>query len=156
MISKVTNEQLQQLTEQWSKDYFHQVFSHRVYFNRRLQTTGGRYHLSDHHIDINPKMIDEFDLDNLRGVVLHELCHYHLHLSGQDYHHRSPEFKLLLHQVGGARYAPATVSVNTRQSKKIIYQCLKCHATIIRKRHFNTSRYVCSRCGGHFKLISTS
>ena len=50
-------------------------------------------------------MYTEFDLHNLRQVVLHELCHYHLHLLGMDYHHRSREFKALLTQVGGSRYA---------------------------------------------------
>ena len=51
-------------------------------------------------------MYEEFDLANLRGVVLHELCHYHLHLAGHDCHHTS-EFKTLLKRVGGLRYAPA-------------------------------------------------
>ncbi|WP_137597891.1 SprT family protein [Paucilactobacillus kaifaensis] len=153
----MTNEQLQNLTKQWSEEYFHQPFKHETYFNARLKTTGGRYHLKDHHIDINPKMIDDFDLKNLRQVVLHELCHYHLHLSGQDYHHRSREFKVLLQQVGGARYAPLVPnSLAPRQNKKIVYQCTNCYSRIIRKRHFNTTRFVCARCGGHFELISAS
>lgn len=104
----MTNAELQQLTEQWSKEYFGREFTHKVFFNKRLKTTGGRYHLSDHHININPLMYTEFDLHNLRQVVLHELCHYHLHLLGMDYHHRSREFKALLTQVGGSRYAPPT------------------------------------------------
>lgn len=151
----MTDEQLENLTKQWSQKYFHQPFMHQVYFNARLQTTGGRYHLKDHHIDINPKMIDDFDLDNLRQVVLHELCHYHLHLSGHDYHHRSREFKVLLWQVGGARYAPASnIGVGKKQTRKIVYQCMHCGTNITRKRHFDITRFVCAHCGGHFKLIS--
>lgn len=153
----MTDEQLQNLTNEWSEKYFHRSFMHQVYFNVRLQTTGGRYHLQDHHIDINPKMIDNFDLNNLRQVVLHELCHYHLHLNGQDYHHRSPEFKILLQQVGGARYAPPiTNGMSTIKNKKIVYQCTQCRTRITRKRHFDTTRYVCAHCGGHFKLIAVN
>lgn len=104
----MTNEQLQKLTEQLSQQCFHQPFRHRAVFNRRLRTTGGRYHLGDHHIDINPLMLEEFDEENLKRVILHELCHYHLHLAGRGYRHRDRDFKQLLQAVGGSRYAPAT------------------------------------------------
>lgn len=82
----MTDEELQRLTQIWSLQAFQRPFKHQIWFNRRLKTTGGRYHLKDHHIDINPLMYESFDLANLRGVVLHELCHYHLHLAGHDCH----------------------------------------------------------------------
>ncbi|MBD5806492.1 SprT family protein [Limosilactobacillus walteri] len=148
----MNNERLQQLTEQWSQEYFGRPFTHRVFFNRRLTTTGGRYHLNDHHIDINPLMYTEFDLVNLRSVVLHELCHYHLHLLGRDYHHRSKDFKQLLAQVGGSRYAPATSKRRVNAKRKWRYQCTGCGVEIARQRRFNTNRYVCRRCGHHFIL----
>lgn len=148
----MTDEKLQQLTEQWSRQYFHRPFQHRIFFNSRLRTTGGRYHLGDHHIDINPLMLAEFDEDNLRRVVLHELCHYHLHLMGQDYHHRSPAFRHLLAQVGGSRYAPPT-SKARRTTTFWLYQCRGCGVVVRRRRRFNVNRYVCRRCGHHFKLI---
>lgn len=147
----MTNEELQRLTEKWSLEYFGRPFQHRVIFNKRLKTTGGRYHLQDHHIDINPLMYTEFDLDNLRRVVLHELCHYHLHLLGMDYHHRSHAFRTLLAQVGGSRYAPPT-SKRQPRTAKWLYQCTGCGVVIARQRRFNTRRYVCRRCGHHFKL----
>lgn len=149
----MTNEELQQLTEQWSLQFFHQPFRHRIVFNSRLRTTGGRYHLSDHHIDINPLMLTEFDIDNLRRVVLHELCHYHPHLSGADYHHRSPAFRHLLAQVGGSRYAPATSKARRQTTACWLYQCTGCGAYVQRRRRFNTQRYICRRCGHRFKLI---
>ncbi|WP_373842057.1 SprT family protein [Limosilactobacillus sp.] len=149
----MTNQELQTLTEKWSLKYFQRPFRHRIFFNRRLKTTGGRYHLSDHHIDINPLMLTEFDEDNLRRVVLHELCHYHLHLTGQDYHHRSLAFRRLLAAVGGSRYAPPTSKVRHRQVKWL-YQCQGCGVLVPRQRRFNTRRYVCRRCGGRFKLIN--
>ena len=95
------NQQLQKLTEKWSMESFHRPFEHQIFFNSRLRTTGGRYHLNDHHIDINPLMYTEFDLANLRRVVLHELCHYHLHLTSREYRHQSADFRQLLAKVGG-------------------------------------------------------
>ncbi|MDO4903408.1 MAG: SprT family protein [Limosilactobacillus sp.] len=148
----MTNEQLQSLVEKWSLEYFHRPFLHQAYFNKRLRTTGGRYHLNDVHIDINPLMYTEFDLDNLKKVVLHELCHYHLHQTGHDFHHRSQEFKKLLAQVGGSRYAPATSKREKTKKIRWIYQCSGCGVIVARQRRFNTSRYVCRRCGKHFLL----
>lgn len=147
----MTNEELQRLTEKWSLECFSRSFDHQIVFNNRLRTTGGRYHLMDHHIDINPLMYTEFDLNNLRRVVLHELCHYHLHLMGMDYHHRSRAFRTLLTRVGGARYAPPT---SNRQGRKTrwLYQCTGCGIIIARQRRFNPRHYVCRRCGSYFKL----
>lgn len=148
----MTNQELQSLTEKWSLEYFQRPFVHQIYFNARLKTTGGRYHLNDHHIDINPLMLTEFDEANLKAVVLHELCHYHLHLTGGDYRHRSRDFRQLLAAVGGSRYAPPT---SKRQIHHHVwyYQCTGCGVVIARKRRFNVRRYVCRRCGHHFKLI---
>lgn len=98
----MTNQELQNLVERWSQESFGRPFLHQAVFNRRLKTTGGRYHLGDHHIDINPLMLEEYDLATLKQVVLHELCHYHLHLTGQGFGHRDRDFKALLMQVGGA------------------------------------------------------
>lgn len=150
----MTDQELQELTEKWSRQYFNRPFMHRIFFNRRLRTTGGRYHLDDHHIDINPLMYTEFDLANLKKVVLHELCHYHLHLTGRDYRHRSHEFRRLLKQVGGSRYAPPTSRARARQTKRWCYQCTGCGAVVWRVRRFNTQRYICRRCGSRFKLIN--
>lgn len=147
---KMSDEELQQLTEKWSQQAFERPFKHRIWFNWRLKTTGGRYHLKDHHIDINPLMYEEFDLATLRGVVLHELCHYHLHLAGHDCHHTS-EFKALLNQVGGLRYAPVTSQKKTRF--KWVYQCRGCGIKIGRMRRFNVQRFVCRRCNSRFKLL---
>lgn len=147
----MNNAELQALTEKWSRQLFGRPFLHQIYFNKRLKTTGGRYHLADHHIDINPLMYTEYDLKNLKQVVLHELCHYHLHLLGEDYHHQSTEFRSLLSRVGGARYAPPTSK--QRQSKvKWYYQCTGCGILISRQRRFNINRYVCRRCGSKFEL----
>lgn len=45
--------ELQNLVEEISLKYFDRPFKHRVKINRRMTTTGGRYHLDDHHLEIN-------------------------------------------------------------------------------------------------------
>ncbi|PTI04092.1 SprT family protein, partial [Staphylococcus xylosus] len=40
------NNDLQHLTEEISTTYFDRRFEHKVYFNKRLKTTGGRYLLN--------------------------------------------------------------------------------------------------------------
>lgn len=143
----MTDEELLNLTCHLSLEKFGRPFEHQVYFNQRLKTTGGRYHLADHHIDINPRMVAAGP-QVLSGVILHELCHYHLHLTGQDYHHRSAAFRHLLKEVGGSRFAPA-VPLNHDWE----YQCQTCGVKLIRQRRFNVRRYHCAHCGGRFVLL---
>lgn len=150
----MTDEELQAFVSQLSLTYFGRPFQHRAYFNRRLKTTGGRYHLASHNIDINPLMLSEYDLATLKGVVLHELCHYHLHLTGRGFQHRDRDFKALLKQVGGSRYAPVTKSHRVSHYRHY-YQCQGCGAVIIRRRRFNPRRYHCARCGGRFRLTKS-
>jgi len=148
----MTDGQLQQLVKEISNNDFHQPFCHRAYFNARLRTTGGRYQLESHNIDINPKMLTDFDEQTLIGVIKHELCHYHLHLSGSGYRHRDADFKRLLAQVGGSRYAP-TPKQRTQVKTRYIYQCQRCGLVYHRKRRLDTTRYTCGRCRGHIKLV---
>lgn len=44
--------ELQALAEQISEQYFGRPFKHRAIFNARLRTTGGRYMLQTHHIEV--------------------------------------------------------------------------------------------------------
>lgn len=146
----MTNQDLQTLVETISLKYFAKPFRHQAVFNARLKTTGGRYHLNDHHIDINPKMLTDFGRETLIGVIKHELVHYHLHLAGQSGQHKTRAFKQLLKAVGGLRYAP---KAQTSQ-KSLLYECENCGTKYQRKRHINTAKYVCGRCHGKLKLIS--
>lgn len=148
----MTDLELQRLTEKWSKEVFGRPFRHSIVFNARLKTTGGRYHLTDHHIDINPLMLTEYNQEVLKGIVLHELCHYHLHLTGRGYRHRDRDFRRLLARVGGRRFAPPTSKGQGTVSHR--YQCQGCGQLVVRKRRFNLSRYRCRRCGGIFREIS--
>ena len=46
----MTDQALQTLVEKISIVFFQKPFLHQATFNRRLKTTGGRYHLASHHL----------------------------------------------------------------------------------------------------------
>ena len=85
MSRTMTNEELQRLVEDISWEYFKRKFEHEASFNPRLRTTGGRYLLSSHNIEINKTYYEMMGLDELIGIIKHELCHYHLHLLNYEY-----------------------------------------------------------------------
>lgn len=51
----MNNDKLQRMVENLSEEKFGRTFRHCAYFNKRLRTTGGRYLLKSHDIEINPK-----------------------------------------------------------------------------------------------------
>lgn len=147
----LTQTQLQQMVEEISLDSFSRPFVHQATFNRRLKTTGGRYHLNDHHIDFNEQLFFTSDITVITGIIKHELCHYHLHLTNRGYRHRDADFKKLLKKTGGARYAPSTAP------KKIeCYRCQSCGKVISRQRKINTEKFRCGHCRGKLVWIETN
>ena len=149
----MNNQELQMLVENISLQTFHLPFRHQAYFNTRLRTTGGRYHLQDHDIDINPRVYRLYGRQELIGVIKHELCHYHLHLLGKGYQHRDQDFKSWLEASGATRYVKDLRSSREKQrlAPKYVYICQKCGKTYLRKRRINTARYVCGECGGKLR-----
>lgn len=144
----MTELELQQLVEHLSLQYFNRPFLHRATFNARLKTTGGRYHLTTSNIDFNYKVYEKFGLDEMIGVIKHELCHYHLHRMGLGYKHKDKDFKQLLKKVGGSRYVQ-----NMDDNNKRKYICMACHQLYYRKRKINIEKYRCGKCLG--KLIES-
>ena len=134
--------ELQQLTQEISRSSFHREFTHKITYNRRLRSSGGRYLLQTGNIEMNPLVEQELGLEALIGVIKHELCHYHLHQTGGGYRHRDADFKRLLHQVGGSRF------VERMKEPNFIYECTACHHRYPRMRKMNTNRYVCGKCRG--------
>ena len=139
--------ELQQLTMEISRTSFHREFTHKITYNRRLRSSGGRYLLKTGNIEINPLVEQELGLEALVGVIKHELCHYHLHQTGGGYRHRDADFKRLLHQVGGSRF------VERMKEPNFIYECTACHHRYPRMRKMNTNRYVCGKCRGKLILL---
>ena len=151
----VINEELQQLTEKLSAEHFQKPFCHKAVFNHRLRTTGGRYMLQSHHIEINPKSYEYFGLEELIGIIKHELCHYHLHLEGKGYQHRDMDFKRLTARTGAPRFCRLIEDARRHPRYVHIYQCHSCREKVKRKRRFDTDKYVCRWCRGRFKKIKS-
>lgn len=145
----MTDSELQELVEEISVQFFGRPFLHRAFFNARLKTTGGRYHLGSHDIDFNPLVWQKYGMEELVKVIKHELCHYHLHLAGKGYQHRDKDFKELLAATGGSRFVRPLVEPKASSFHQ--YKCSRCETLILRKRRINTARYVCGKCQG--KLI---
>lgn len=151
----ITDSMIQNLTEELSLQFFKRPFLHRAYINKRLRTTGGRYMLKSHDIQVNEQYILEYGEEELIGIIKHELCHYHLHLEGKGYKHGDFDFKKLLKETGSPRFCRA-LPIKAESSKKrqtIRYQCLNCRAIYERRRRMNTARYACGFCRGKIKEI---
>lgn len=145
---------LQCWVEALSLEYFGKPFTHKARFNSRLRTTGGRYFLEDHRIEISPRHLEELGMKVVGGIIRHELCHYHLHLEGRGYHHRDADFKNLLKQVNGLRYTPLLPGNSGRRKQPVRYvlQCQTCGRQAWRKKRMDPSRYRCGACGGQLSL----
>lgn len=147
----MNEEALQYLVEEISLTVFQKQFQHEALFNKRLRTTGGRYMLGDHSIEINPKVYMLYGMEELIGVIKHELCHYHLHLEGKGYQHKDPDFKQLLKVTNSPRYCRPLVE--KRKSTMIHrYVCRACGLMYERKRRMNTTKYRCGKCAGTIQL----
>ncbi len=148
------DDELRRLVEVVSTQDFGKPFLHRCRFNPRLRTSGGRYLLSSHDLEFNPHYMKTAGYSVFIGTIRHELCHYHLHLAGRGYRHRDQDFKLLLEEVGGARYAD-TGHLRRSLPARYEYVCTACQRVYSRKRQLNIHRYVCGVCHGKLKLAAT-
>ncbi|BGE81947.1 SprT family protein [Staphylococcus petrasii] len=146
----MNNKDLQQLVETISLESFNRRFKHEAYFNKRLRTTGGRYLLSSHNIEINPKQYERYGRAALVDIIKHELCHYHLHLLGKGYKHRDEDFKRLSEKVEVPRYCKALESYEQRAN--YIYKCVSCGSEYLRIKKVDVGRMRCGKCGGKLKL----
>lgn len=144
------NKALLDLVQWISLTDFGKPFEHEVHFNARLTSTGGRFFPKDLHLDFNEKMYDCFSEDIFRQIVQHELVHYHLYREGKGYKHGDADFKHLLAQVGGLRFAPPLPNL-----KMMNYVCDHCGQTYQRKRRIDTQNYRCGKCRGHLKLLTS-
>lgn len=150
-MDSLSQKELQELTEEISNKYFHRPFVHQVKINRRMTTTGGRYHLDDHHIEINAHFLAEKYRQDLIGIIKHELTHYHLHLQGSGYQHKDRDFRILLRRVNGSRYAP-DIGLKRRRKYRYLYVCEDCGLKYFRIRRINTQKYRCGKCRGRLRL----
>lgn len=142
---------LQQLVNSISIEFFHKPFNDYVTFNSRLRTTGGRYIPSKRRIELNPKYLLEMDREEFHGIIKHELCHYHLHITGKGYKHGDADFKKLLKKTGSPRYCRQLPS--EAAAFKYRYKCEKCGMAYKRKRRVDIEKYRCGKCKGRLIAI---
>ena len=137
---------LTEYVQEVSREDFGRPFRHEARWNPRLRTTGGRFFPKDGHLDFNPKMLEAHGLALFRKIVRHELCHYHLFFEKKGYRHGDRDFKQLLQEVEGLRFAP---QVEERVQSFHHYSCQSCGQPYQRRRRINTQKYRCGRCHGH-------
>lgn len=148
---KMSDAELQEWVEEISLQDFGKPFLHRAVFNGRLRTTGGRYFLADHRIEINPKHLEQLGKEAVLGIIRHELCHYHLHREGKGYRHRDRDFKELLARVGGVRFAPS-LSGTRKERKRYLILCTRCGQKLYRQRRMDPRKYACGKCRGSLMI----
>ncbi|EEL89898.1 M48 family peptidase [Bacillus cereus] len=146
-------QEIQGLVEEVSLQYFGMPFLHKAMFNSRLRTTGGRYLLNTHNIELNYRYYEMYGKEDLVGIVKHELCHYHLHITGKGYKHRDRDFRELLKKVGAPRFCKRMINEEKKETKVYTYECTRCSLQYVRRRQINTQRYVCGKCRGQLKLV---
>lgn len=153
--SPAGDEQLQGLVSELSLQFFGKEFAHRCRYNGRLRSTAGRYLLRTHDLEFSVLHARTFGYDELVKTILHELCHYHLHLAGRGFRHRDPDFKRLLQEVGGSRYA-RPLTTRKPMPLRFTYRCVNCQSLYRRRRRIDTGRFVCGACRHVLQLISDS
>lgn len=146
-------QEIQRLVEEVSLQYFEMPFLHKAVFNNRLRTTGGRYLLKSHNIELNYRYYEVYGEEELVGIIKHELCHYHLHIAGGGYKHRDRDFRELLKEVDAPRFCKRMIN-EEKEKKSYNYECMECSLQYVRRRQINTKRYVCGKCKGKLKPIS--
>lgn len=149
----MTDAELQAWVESVSLSAFGLPFRHKATFNGRLRTTGGRYFLKSHNIEISPRQLAVHGSEETERIIKHELCHYHLHLAGRGYRHRDPEFKALLAKVGATLYCKTLPGARRTLPIKYLLVCRSCGMTYPRKRKTDPRKYACGRCRGKLKLV---
>lgn len=145
--------QLHTLVGDLSNQYFDRPFLDEVVFNYRLRTTGGRYLPNKKRIEINPKYLTELGIEELIGIIKHELVHYHLHIDGQPFGHKDRAFKDLLKKTNSPRHCQPLPSEINKVVKLHHYKCKSCGQLYKRKRKVNINKYNCGRCAGKIKLV---
>ncbi|OYD06844.1 SprT family protein [Paludifilum halophilum] len=129
---------LQAWVEEISLRDFKRPFRHRACLNRRLRTTGGRYFLSDHRIEVSHRHLEQLGKEVMVGVIRHELCHYHLHLQGKGYRHRDTDFKKLLAEVKGLRHTPPLPGSQRKERPyRYLLLCRSCGQKAYRKKRMD-------------------
>jgi SprT-like protein len=149
-MKMMTEIELYKLVEELSRRFFNRTFLDEVCFNNRLRTTGGRYIPTKRVIELNPKYL-EADMEEFKGIIKHELCHYFLHIDGKGYKHGDADFKQLLKETGSPRYCSPLPTQKLEYNYQ--YICKECKQVYKRRRRVNLKKYRCGKCRGALQLV---
>ncbi|NBJ71305.1 MULTISPECIES: SprT family protein [Clostridia] len=149
-MSLLSDKELHHWVNDISLAYFNKPFMHKVIFNNRLRTTGGRYIPVKKMIELNPRYLEEAGEAEFIGIIKHELCHYHLHIEGKGYKHQDKSFKELMRATNSPRYCSPLPS---QQRYKYTYICESCDQTFKRQRKVDIKKYRCGKCKGKLFLL---
>jgi SprT-like protein len=92
-----------------------------IRINKRLKSTLGQY--CHTHIDISALILHEDEL--VDDTLLHELCHWHCHTSGQNYDDHTKDFEDELESVG-ASSTHSTQHIGGKWLFLYRYGCYEC------------------------------
>ena len=104
--------------------------------------------LSDHSMEINPLVFEIYGMEELVGVVKHELCHYHLHIEGKGYRHRDADFRKLVKGNIFPKVLQAAYYKGNKSRVFLLYKCKSCGLEYKRKRRMDIRKYRCGKCAG--------
>lgn len=148
-------EELCKKTETISIDIFKKNFGHKVEYNRRLRSTGGRMVFPIHNgkvvekdifMQINPRLSQQ----QLNGVIKHELAHFFIFKKKGIHRENDKDFQKLLSTIKAPRYSP----LKPVHHFLYVYQCLKNDKHLYyRHRKINIIAMRCGIDGGKLKMI---
>ncbi|WP_127579910.1 SprT family protein [Paenibacillus koleovorans] len=147
------DQQLQMWVERISLESFGRPFRHKAVWNARLRSTGGRYFMKSHNIDISSQQYERFGAEEVEKIIKHELCHYHLHLQRKGYKHADEDFKQLLKAVGGSRFCKSAAPRKAPAPFRYKLACRACGMEYLRRRRMDPRKYSCGRCRGKLHLL---
>lgn len=153
---KPSDAELKALVQRLSLSQFNAEFKHEAKYNPHLRTTGGRvvfprirrHVLEDRiYMEINPKLVD----DDLNGVILHELAHYHLYFKKGLHRENDPEFRQTLKDLNAPLHSP----LHRKQKSFYVYQCVApAHHQYSRNRKIDIKKMRCGFDKAKLELIS--
>lgn len=119
-----------------------------IYISNRLKSTFGYFrHKSGKPMEIQMSydLLTYHDDETIIDILKHELIHYVCFITGKQYKDGSKDFESELRRQG-------VHSTRTFKYKGKVHEyiCSCCNKTIVRRRKFSTSKYICTTGKGKF------
>lgn len=127
-----------------------------IELNGRLTRTLGRFHFNKRgsnrvpvKLDFAKKLLEFGTIEDIKGVIRHELIHYAMFVAGRPFHDGEEEFEAELVKYN----APATNVLRIKSPKLVITHECGC-GNQWKQRRKMSSGYLCSSCKTEIKEVS--